>query len=153
MIRYTQKIFETGHAESTTPLSWKEECWYLPIFGLYHPHKPGKFWVEFDCSAKYDDISLNDVLLGSPDLTKTFLGVLTCFHKELVAVAADMEQMYYYFRVCEDHYNFLHFLCFDDLRVFQSSTWLSMSLTTALLQLLLCIVWEQLPFKDWKSMS
>ena len=27
--------------------------WYIPHHGVYHPHKPGKIRVVFDCSAKY----------------------------------------------------------------------------------------------------
>ena len=27
--------------------------WYIPHHGIYHPHKPGKIRVVFDCSGKY----------------------------------------------------------------------------------------------------
>ena len=27
-----------------------EQVWYLPHHGVYHPNKPGKLWVVFDCS-------------------------------------------------------------------------------------------------------
>lgn len=49
--------------------------WYVPHHGIYHPHKPGKIRVVFDCSAKYQGKSLNDLLLSSPDLTNTLFGV------------------------------------------------------------------------------
>lgn len=34
---------------------------YIPHHGIYHPQKPGKIWVVFDCSAKYQETSLNDI--------------------------------------------------------------------------------------------
>lgn len=49
--------------------------WYVPHHGIYHPHKPGKIRVVFDCSAKYQGKSFNDLLLSSPDLTNTLFGV------------------------------------------------------------------------------
>ena len=44
---------------------------YIPHHGIYHPHKPGKICVVFDCFAKYQGKSLNDLMLGGPDLTNT----------------------------------------------------------------------------------
>ncbi len=56
--------------------------WYLPHHGVYHPRKPNKIRVVFDCSAKFDGVSLNDVLLQGPDLTNSLIGVLNRFRKE-----------------------------------------------------------------------
>lgn len=41
IVTFMQKIFESGHAEPASPLSREHECWYLPVFGVYHPCKPG----------------------------------------------------------------------------------------------------------------
>ncbi len=76
--------------------------------------KPGKIRVVFDSSAQCEGISLNDTLLRGPDLNNRLLGVLMRFRKEQVAVAADVEQMFYCFKVREDHQNFLRFLWFKD---------------------------------------
>lgn len=114
MVAFMQKIFEAGHAEPAPPLSEEQECWYLPIFGVYHPRKLGQVRPVFDSSAKYEGISLNDVLLSGPDLNNTLLGVLTRFRKEPVAVAADIEQMFYCFKICQEHRDFLRFLWFED---------------------------------------
>ena len=52
------------------------KTWYIPHHGVYHPNKPQKIRVVFDCSAKYKGISLNDTLLPGPDITNKLLGVL-----------------------------------------------------------------------------
>jgi hypothetical protein len=72
--------------------------WYLPHHPVFHPQKPDKVRVVFDCSAKHRDTSLNDQLLQGPDLTNTLIGVLTRFREEPVALIADIEAMFYQVR-------------------------------------------------------
>jgi hypothetical protein len=67
---------------------------YIPHHGVYHPHKPGKVRVVFDCSCKYKGKSLNDYLLTGPDLSNHLLGVLMRFREEPVAFMADIEAMF-----------------------------------------------------------
>jgi len=62
------------------------KVWYLPHHGIYHPTKPGKIRVVFNCSATYRGISLNDDLLQDPDMTNNLLKVLMRFRQEKVAV-------------------------------------------------------------------
>ncbi len=50
-VDFMRKIFENEHAELATQLQKNEECWYLPMFGVYHPKKPGQIRVVFDSSA------------------------------------------------------------------------------------------------------
>lgn len=107
-----EKVFCSNHAEEAPPLKEGEECWYLSIFSVYHPKKPGTIRVIFVFSAQHDGVSLNDVLSSGPYLNNTLLGVLMRFHKEAVAITADIEQMFYCFYVREDDRNFLWFLCF-----------------------------------------
>ena len=111
---FMSKMFEDDHAEIAPPLKDNEECWYLPIFGVYHPKKPGKIRVVFDSSSQHEGVSLNDVLLKGPDLNNTLLGVLIRFRKEAVAIVADIQQMFHSFQVKEEHRNFLRFLWFKD---------------------------------------
>ena len=73
--------------------------WYLPHHPVFHPQKPGKVRVVFDCSAKYHRTSLNDQLLQGPDLTNTLVVVLTRFREEPIALTADIEKMFYQVRV------------------------------------------------------
>lgn len=39
---FMQKVIETRQAELAPPVQPDEECWYLPIFDVYHPQKPDK---------------------------------------------------------------------------------------------------------------
>ena len=84
--------------------------WYLPHHQVFHPMKPGKIRVVFDCAAKYREISLNSQLLQGPNLTNTLFGVLTRFRQEPVAVMSDIEAMFHQVRVFPDHRDVLRFL-------------------------------------------
>lgn len=37
---FMEGIFTEGHAEPAPPVTQGQECWYLPLFGVYHPQKP-----------------------------------------------------------------------------------------------------------------
>lgn len=41
-LAFIQKISDNDQAELAPPLSAEEEQWYLPIFGVHHPHKPNQ---------------------------------------------------------------------------------------------------------------
>ena len=87
-----------------------EATWFLPHHPVFHPKKPGKVRVVFDCAAKYRGVSLNDVLLQGPDMTNTLIGVLTRFRQERIAIMADIESMFYQVRVRPDDSHVLRFL-------------------------------------------
>ena len=55
--------------------------WYLPHHPVFHPNKPEKTRVVFDCAARFREVSLNDQLLSGPDLTSSVVGVLTRFRQ------------------------------------------------------------------------
>lgn len=105
-----EKLFENKHAEKAPSIGEKCEFWYLPIFGVYHPQKPDQIRVVFDSSAQQHGVSLNSVLLTGPDLNNTLLGVLLRFRKDLIAVTADIQQMFYACLMRHDHRNYLRFL-------------------------------------------
>ena len=44
------------------------DAWYVPHHEVYHPNKPGKIRVVFDCTAKFVGLSLNSMLYKGPDL-------------------------------------------------------------------------------------
>ncbi|XP_072179402.1 uncharacterized protein [Diadema setosum] len=87
---------------------------YVPHTGVYHPRKPGKVRVVFDCSAKCDGVSLNDHLLQGPDLTNGLLGILCRFREEDIAVMADIRSMFHQFFVAEKDRDLLRFLWWED---------------------------------------
>ncbi|KAK3702243.1 hypothetical protein QZH41_016771 [Actinostola sp. cb2023] len=87
---------------------------YVVHHGVYHPQKPDKIRVVFDCSAHYEGTSLNKNLLQGPDLTNNLLGVLCRFRKESVAIACDVEGMFHQFFVDEADRNLLRFFWWED---------------------------------------
>ncbi|XP_026010486.1 uncharacterized protein LOC113013640 [Astatotilapia calliptera] len=113
-IQFMQKMLDNDQAEPAPPLPLNKEHWYLPTFGVYHPQKPQQIRVVFDSSAECDGISLNQVLLGGPDLNNSLLGVLLRFRKEPIALTADVQQMFYCFVVREDHRDYLRYLWYED---------------------------------------
>ena len=119
-VRYRNDYFKNmndfisrGYAEKVNP-SNADNIWYIPHHGVYHPQKPDKVRVVFDCSAKFKGESLNDYLLQGPDLTNSLLGVLCRFRQEQIAIVCDIEQMFLQFRVKSEHRNYLRFLWWDD---------------------------------------
>ncbi|XP_033733157.1 uncharacterized protein LOC117322392 [Pecten maximus] len=114
MMEFMSKVLDKGHAEVASDLDDEEERWYLPLFGIYHPKKPDKIRCVFDSSAKENGLSLNSVLMTGPDLTNSLLGVLLRFRKDPIAIMADVEQMFYCFKVVQEHRNFLRFFWYAD---------------------------------------
>ena len=96
---FMEETINKGDAEPAPTTSEGETEWYIPHHGIYHPRKPDKLRVVFDCSAKFHGISLNDTLLTGPDLINPLVGVLCRFRKEAVAIICDIERMFYQFSV------------------------------------------------------
>ena len=84
--------------------------WYIPHHGVYHPKKPGKIHVVFDCSADCKREPLNRHLLTGPDLTNRLVGVLCQFRRDPVAFMCDLEAMLHQFKVDKRQRNLLRFL-------------------------------------------
>ena len=81
---------------------------------MYHPSKPGKIRVVFDCSAEFDERSLNKELLIGPDLTNHIVAVRTRFWQNSIAFVADIAIMYYQLIVSEYQQTFIKFLWWND---------------------------------------
>ncbi|XP_053398928.1 uncharacterized protein LOC128556932 [Mercenaria mercenaria] len=110
---FMQRLIDNDHAEkipSSETDADSGRVWYVPHHGVYHPKKPDKIRVVFDCSVSYQGHCLNSYLLQGPDLTNKLIGVLTRFRKERVAIMCDIEQMFNQFRVIPEHRDFLRFL-------------------------------------------
>ncbi|XP_068680600.1 uncharacterized protein [Montipora foliosa] len=112
-----QKILDRNHA-SLIPLeelnTQQGKVWYLPHFDIYHPKNVDQIRVVFDCSAVFQDYSLNKHLLPGPDMKNRLTGVLSRFWKEETAVTCDIEQMFHGFYVNPEQGDFLRFLWFKD---------------------------------------
>ena len=78
-VSFMNDLISKGYAERIPEQESSKDngrVWYIPHHGVYHPKKPTKMRVVFDCSAKYRGESLNAHLLQGPDLTNQLLGVL-----------------------------------------------------------------------------
>ena len=67
------------------------KCWYLVHHAVYHTTK-NKIRIVFDCSRKSAGVSLNDILIGGPDLLNSLVGVLLRFREERYPVMGDIEK-------------------------------------------------------------
>ena len=88
--------------------------WYLPHHAVFHPQKPGKVCVVFDCSANYWGTLLNDKLLQGPDLTNSLVGVIRQFRPDPVAFMSDIEALFYQVHVRPTNCDALRFLWWLD---------------------------------------
>ena len=112
---FIDDIIQHGEAEEVAASQVNTAySWYIPHHGVYHPKKPGKIRVVFDCSARYNGVSLNDYLLSGPDLNNSLIGVLCRFRQENVAFMGDIERMFHQFKVNIEHRDYLRFLWWKD---------------------------------------
>ena len=111
---FMKEMIDRGDAE-TVPLNDSSGShWYIPHHGVFHPKKPDKLRVVFDCSARYRNTCLNDHLLSGPDLTNGLAGVLLRFRRFPVAIMCDIEKMFHQFFVCEPDRDYLRFLWWEN---------------------------------------
>ena len=114
---FMKGMINKGYAEKVPVQNLQRndgEVWYVPHHGVYHPKKPKKIRVVFDCSAQFQGESLNKHLLQGPDLTNTLVGVLCRFRKESIAVVCDIEQMFFQFQVSAERRDLLRFLWWEN---------------------------------------
>ncbi|XP_076060326.1 uncharacterized protein LOC143036654 [Oratosquilla oratoria] len=113
--QFMTNLLEKGYAEEVPKYEVSnQQAWYVPHFGVQHPTKRDKVRVVFDCAARVNDLSLNDLLRQGPDINNLLLGVLLRFRLGLYACTADIETMYYQVKVPEDDRNYLRFLWWKD---------------------------------------
>ena len=97
--KFMNDILQNQVAEAVSRELKNSPCWYLPHHGVYHPKKPNKIRVVFDCSVVHKGSSLNKSLLQGPDMMNNLVGILCRFHKEPIAFIGDIERMYHRFHV------------------------------------------------------
>ena len=110
-VNAVQSYIEKGYCRRipTDEVSTNTMC-YLPHHAVINPRKPGKVRVVFDCAAKWQDVSLIDVLLHGPDLANSLVGMLTRFRMLPVAVVADVQEMFHRVRVKQSACDVLRFV-------------------------------------------
>lgn len=124
-MEFMKKLLDSGYAERVPEIPESERAtgdqartksniWYIPHHGVYHPKKPDKIRVVFDCASEYESESLNKHLLQGPDLTNNLTGVLCRFRQELIAFICDIEAMFHQVKVNEEHRDLLRFLWWED---------------------------------------
>ena len=114
---FMKNLIKNGHTDRVPPdecllqgsfqdikssLPGKGKVWYIPHHGIYHPKKPNKIRVVFDCSAEFTNETLNKHLLQRPDLTNNLVGVLCRFRQETAAFVCDIKSMFLQVRVSEE---------------------------------------------------
>ena len=112
--KYIKDIIKRGDVEEVPADGAQGERWYIPHHGVYHPQKPDKLRVVFDCSAKYCGTSLNEHLLPGPDMINNLTGILIRFRQPPIALLCDIEKMFHQFHVQEEDRNYLRFLWWKD---------------------------------------
>ena len=105
-LEFMDNLLRSGYAKRSDA-SPSGKTWYISHHGVYHPSKPGKIRVVFDCSAEFQGRSINKELT---DLTNQIVGALTRFCEEKIVFMADVEAMYHQVQVPEDRQSFLKFL-------------------------------------------
>ena len=112
--RFMEDMIQKGYAEKLSQKVQQGKTWFISHHGVYHPSKPGKMQVVFDCSAEYNGVSINKKLMSGPDLTNQIISILVKFRKDFVVIMADIESMFYQVFVADQHRNLLSFLWLEN---------------------------------------
>lgn len=73
--------------------------WYLPLFSVTNPNKPGKVRMVWDAAAKVDGMSVNSMLLKEPDQLTSLPYVLYGLRMRKIDISADIREMFHQVRI------------------------------------------------------
>ncbi|XP_062714841.1 uncharacterized protein LOC134291299 [Aedes albopictus] len=76
--------------------------WYLPIFPVTNPNKPGKIRIVWDAAASTFGKSLNSALLKGPDQLCSLLSILLQFREHRVGLTGDIREMFHQVDIREE---------------------------------------------------
>ena len=89
------KCTQKGYISKMTPSKTEEKAWYLPHFAIVRPEKTTtKTRVVFEASAKFNGLSLNDVICQGPKPQRDIFDVLIRFRRFPVTLVCDIAEMY-----------------------------------------------------------
>lgn len=103
--RIIREYHDVGYLERLDEQQTKNvtnRTWYLPIFVVSNPNKPGKERIVWDAAAKVNGASLNSNLLTGPDLNASLVSTLFKFREKRYAIGGDIQQMFHQIRVRHD---------------------------------------------------
>ena len=86
---FTKEMISNGYAREAKTNPPDGRTWYLPYQCFYHPQKPSKLRLVFDCTTELNARSINKELLPGPDFANKLVGILTKFRENRVAFMAD----------------------------------------------------------------
>ncbi|KRY58771.1 hypothetical protein T03_7489 [Trichinella britovi] len=91
-----QSYLDNGWAEDAPDAGPLGRTWYLPHHAVYQKGSSGevKCRVVFDGSARFRNISLNDLLETGPKLQADLLGIVIRFRRYQIGLQADIQKMY-----------------------------------------------------------
>lgn len=84
--------------------------WYLPVFPVVNPNKPGKVRLVWDCAACSFGVSLNSTLLKGPDQLCSLLTILLQFRENRVGLTGDIREMFHQVRINDEDQQCQRFL-------------------------------------------
>ncbi|XP_062540788.1 uncharacterized protein LOC134208860 [Armigeres subalbatus] len=111
-----REYVRNGYIEKLTESQLSEHfprVWYLPIFPVVNPNKPGKLRIVWDAAAKVAGTSLNSFLLTGPDQLTSLPSVLRRFREFRIAVTGDIREMFHQVMVNKDDQQCQRFLWRD----------------------------------------
>lgn len=117
--KYTEQmeaLIAKGYAEPAPKTRTENRTWYLPHFGVVNPMKPDKLRVVHDAAAKTRGVALNDLLLKGPDLLQSLPGVVMRFRQHVIAVTADIKEMFMQVKLRTEDRDSLRYLWRRDRR-------------------------------------
>ncbi|XP_072934974.1 uncharacterized protein [Epargyreus clarus] len=105
-----EALIKKGYAEPAPRTKTPNRTWYLPHFAVVNPMKPDKLRVVHDAAAKTKGVALNDLLLKGPDLLQSLPGVVMKFRQHMVAVTADIKEIFMQVKLRTEDRNALRYL-------------------------------------------
>ncbi|XP_062714227.1 uncharacterized protein LOC134290998 [Aedes albopictus] len=104
---YARKLTDDELSESFA------RTWYLPIFPVTNPNKPGKIRMVWDAAAVAHGVSLNSVLLKGPDQLCELFTILVQFREGRIALTGDVREMFLQVRMRPDDQQCQRFLWYE----------------------------------------